>query len=178
MLGVRNGWTHTELKRAGGRTWIIEIAARQGGGYTSDMLQAVYGIDPLRTLLLLVTEGVVQLAANVAPRCCVVMKRFVHHGVALRLGSQRIGPPQLVRQEEGTQLHWLLYPSESTPRLLFGPPHNYHNTYAALLVTGPSARPILRTVELVERSLLPRIVDLPSMLAYPLAKLLHLATQH
>ena len=50
-VGMQWGWAHVEIKWAAGVAYVIEIAARPGGGYTRAMLRTAYNIDPRAVLI-------------------------------------------------------------------------------------------------------------------------------
>jgi biotin carboxylase len=88
LLGMRNGWTHTEVKLWHGEPYIIELAARMGGGYFQQMIQEVYGIDRIE-LLMSVMKGKDILPLG-SPRKVVIGKRVVGYGVKYVYGYPRI----------------------------------------------------------------------------------------
>jgi hypothetical protein len=49
-LGIQNGWSHIEVKIHNGKVYVMEAAARMGGGYFSTAIELVYGINMKKSL--------------------------------------------------------------------------------------------------------------------------------
>jgi biotin carboxylase len=50
-VGIEWGWAHVEIKFEAGVAYVIEIAARPGGGYTREIVRLAYNLDMRRILI-------------------------------------------------------------------------------------------------------------------------------
>jgi len=78
-LGVHNGWTHTEIKLSEGEAYVMEIAARMGGGYIREMVAEAYGLDMERVAADLQLGGPAPRLP--AQRATVIGREVVAHGI-------------------------------------------------------------------------------------------------
>lgn len=132
-MGIRNSWTHTELKLDGGKATVVECAARMGGGYFEILFQEVYGINRMKMLLNLFVKG--EAIDQPQPCQCAAARRIVVYGPLSRrrlIGATRIFDDAAVK---------LLWPPKVTEidRELAGPPFDFNNTLCELVVFGPNA---------------------------------------
>lgn len=127
-LGIQRGWTHAEVKLCNGEAWVMEIAARMGGGYTRELVRAAYGLDMLGAWFDFVrwgkrpTLGPVQAHAQ--------GQRFVVPGVAFvwALGGTTSPDVLLVERES----------SRRRRGLVLGTPYSYEGTIAAYILRAAS----------------------------------------
>jgi hypothetical protein len=154
-LGIRYGWTHAEIKLWRGEPWVIEIGARMGGGYTRDIVQAVYGLNMLQALFDYVATG---SRPSLGPARCVALgRRFVVSGVSVVWN----GCP--VDRLPGNG-HVTFVPRESARRrrgVLLGVPYSYGGTVAAYLFSAEDKTELDRLDAEVGATLAPRLVEIP-----------------
>ena len=133
-LGIRNGWTHTEVKLNGNKAVVIESAARMGGGYFEDLTNAVFGINRMGVLIGMFLGN----EPTQAPECRV-------HAAARRLvvyGAQRmriLGNPEILTRDSRVKLVWP-YNIDDISRSLAGPPFDFNNTLFEFIALGESSR--------------------------------------
>lgn len=131
-LGIRNGWTHTEVKLDGGRAVVIECAARMGGGYFENLFALAYDLNRLRMLIdLHVGSHAVappEIRRHVAARRIVVSGPSRYR--ALENAATLFSDPRVT----------LVWPSAVShiDRELAGPPHDFNNTLCEFIVCGRS----------------------------------------
>lgn len=132
-LGIRTGWTHTEVKLAGPRAIVVECAARMGGGYFEDLYREVYGVNRMAMLMALHLG-----------ECPTAEPRIRTHAAARRLVVY--GPPRRRTLENAAALFApddvrLVWPARiaDIDRPLAGPPFDFNNTLCEFIATGPSA---------------------------------------
>jgi hypothetical protein len=146
-VGIRAGWTHVEIKLENGVPFVMEAAARMGGGYTRDLVREVYGIDMLRALV----DGHLGAPAPAPPepRKAVVARRLICPGVSLVVGVGGL-------DEAKRRPDFRLVTSESMPRprgLVLGMPYSYGGTLLSYFVSGGSPSDALEKSEDVARRL-------------------------
>jgi biotin carboxylase len=132
-LGIRNGWTHTEVKLDSRGPVVIECAARMGGGYFEQLIEEVYGIDRLRVLIDLFLGR--DLPCRAEPRCQVAARRFVVYGGPRRM---ELLNPEEVLSAAGIRLIWPKTP-DLIGRTIAGPPDDFNNTLFEYFAYGETA---------------------------------------
>lgn len=129
-LGIQRGWTHAEIKLWNGEAWVMEIAARMGGGYTRELVGAAYGLDMLSAWFEFVRWGT---RPTLGPAQAHAQgQRFVVPGVAFVWNLGCTGHPDA-----------LLVERESSHRrrgFALGTPYSYEGTVAAYILRAPSRR--------------------------------------
>ena len=150
-LGIRNGWTHTEVKLHGGAAVVVESAARMGGGYFENLLDAVYGINRM--------EMLIEMFCGIVPRW--VPEALVHAAarrvVVYGAPSMRVlSNPEILTRDSRIKLVW---PQSvgAISRQIAGPPFDFNNTLFEFLALGDStqeatelADSIIRDTKLLE----------------------------
>lgn len=135
-LGIRNGWTHTEVKITGTRAIVVECAARMGGGYFENLFREVYGLNRMEMLVTLFRGA--ESMPEPLPRTHAAGRRVVVYG-APRLRTV----PNAVHllSQENVRLVW---PArvQDIDRELAGPPFEFNNTLFEFIVTGGSAEQV------------------------------------
>lgn len=131
-MGIRNGWTHTEVKLDENKATVVECAARMGGGYFENLFREVYGIDRMAMLVDLYL-GHAAVAAP-TPRRHAAARRLVVYGSAKRrtlLNAQDLFSDERVR---------LVWPDDiaKIDRELAGPPFEFNNTICEFIAVGAS----------------------------------------
>lgn len=142
-VGIRNGWTHTEVKLDGERATVVECAARMGGGYFEDLFREVYGIDRMAMLIDLHLGRL--SPAPPPPRRHAAARRLVVDGPPRR--RMLVNAARLFA-EERVMLVWPTALSE-IDRELAGPPHTFNNTlceFIALGATGDEASAVANRI--------------------------------
>jgi hypothetical protein len=136
---------------------VMEVAARMGGGYTRDLVRAVYDIDMLRMLLDL-HRGRVSVPTLVA-RGAVAAQRIVADRVSMVLGVSGLdravaeGSVRIV-ESESPKRRWGVF---------LGVPYSYGGTILAYFVTGGTPEEAACRASNAARKLQPRSIsiDLP-----------------
>jgi ATP-grasp domain len=154
-LRIRYGWTHAEIKLWRGDAWVMEIAARMGGGYTRELVQAVYGLDMLEALFDYAGTGKRPVLGP--PRGVTLGRRIVASGVSLVWGASAID--RLAAEGRIT-----LVPRETSSRrrgLFLGVPFSYGGTIAAYLLSARDHAELMRLAAEVDALLGPKQVQIP-----------------
>ena len=128
-VGIRNGWSHTEVKLWRGQVWVIEVAARMGGGAFECMNRRAYGLD--MTSHLIDTMCGVGDIPEIRRQACVASSRLGLPGPAIVLGVA--GLKDLCRHP------W--FEAMSGPRqrgAVMGPPWGWSNTVLEYVVSASS----------------------------------------
>lgn len=155
-LGIRNGWSHVEVRLQAGRAVTIEAAARMGGGYFEQLTLRAWGIDRMAALIDLHLG--LPLPGD-APRQHVVGRRVLVNGVrwvALRRGAAACARP-------GVQLVWPASIS-AVRRIAVGPPHDFKNTLLEYVVGADTPAGADRLADTVEAEATPLTLPLPAAL--------------
>jgi biotin carboxylase len=153
-LCIEQGWAHVEIKLHDGVAHVIEIAARNGGGYTREMIRLAYGIDPRKTLVdhHLGIPPVQPLRQSNT----VIGRNVLARGLSLAWG---------VRGRD----RWLGHRSfrEITrrvrgglPRLVAGPPYSFDSTLMSFFVFDPDRERALETFAAADATIAPRCLEL------------------
>ncbi|MFI5302966.1 MAG: acetyl-CoA carboxylase biotin carboxylase subunit family protein, partial [Polyangiales bacterium] len=118
-LGFDNGWAHVEVMEHRGSAAVVEVAARMGGGYHEELIDAVYELDRMR-LLIDLHLGPLTLPPLV-PRAVVVGRRVVTSGVTFVRPLRSIAA---LVERRGARL---VFPSDDRQisRVVVGPPYGY-----------------------------------------------------
>lgn len=155
LLGMRNGWTHTEVKLWHGEPYIIEVAARMGGGYFQQMIQEVYGVDRIE-LLMSVMKGRDILPLR-PPRKVVIGKRGVGYGV--KYVWRMDGLDKLRRSSSISVVECQL--NTHGRGLIVGPPYGYLNSLFEYFVFGETAQQALSTLKEMEQLMVVHAITIP-----------------
>lgn len=155
VLGVRSGWTHAEIKLWNGEAWVMEIAARMGGGYTRELVEEVYGLDMLEVQLDHALRGTVPVLGP--PRGVALGRRIVVSGVTVvwdagaidRLAAE--GRVRLVARESGPKRRGIF----------LGVPFSYAGTIVAYLVRAADRPSLDRLRAEIDRAIAPRRLRIP-----------------
>ena len=131
-MGIRNGWTHTEVKLDGNKATVVECAARMGGGYFENLFREVYGVDRMAMLVDLYL-GRSAITAP-APRRHAAARRLVVYGSKKR---RTLPNAQDLFSDERVRLVW---PDDiaKIDRELAGPPFDFNNTLCEFIAVGAS----------------------------------------
>ncbi len=133
-LGIRNGWTHTEVKLQGEQAVVVEAAARMGGGYFEDLIQMVFGIHRMSVLIRMYLGN--EPAQTPAPRVHAAARRVVVYG-AERI--RQLHNPEILTRDSRIKLVWPRSADEIN-RKLAGPPFDFNNTLFEFIALGEGAR--------------------------------------
>ena len=155
LLGMRNGWTHTEVKLWHGEPYIIEVAARMGGGYFQQMIQEVYGVDRIE-LLMSVMKGRDILPLG-PPRKVVIGKRIVGYGAKY---VWRMDGLDKLRRSSGISVIGCQLNTNGRG-LIVGPPYGYLNSLFEYFVFGETAQQALSTLEEMEQLMMVHAITIP-----------------
>ncbi len=133
-LGIRNGWTHTEVKLHGGAAVVVESAARMGGGYFENIIYAVFGIDRMKMLIEMfrgiMPGGAPEILVHAAARRVVV-----YGGASMRVLSN----PEIITRDSRIKLVWPQSVGDIRRRIA-GPPFDFNNTLFEFIALGDSAQ--------------------------------------
>lgn len=135
-MGIRNGWTHTEVKLDGNKATVVECAARMGGGYFENLFQDVYGINRMAMLIELYLGRSITTAPM--PRLHAAARRLVVFGPQCRTILRNACE---LFSDERIRLVW---PDTiaKIDRDLSGPPFEFNSTlceFIAVATTGKEA---------------------------------------
>jgi len=131
-MGIRNGWTHTEVKLDGHKSTVVECAARMGGGYFENLFQDVYGINRMAMLIDLCLGR--STTAAPTPRLHAAARRLVVYGPAQ---LRKLRNAHDLFADDRVRLVW---PDAITKidRELAGPPSEFNNTLCEFIAFGAS----------------------------------------
>lgn len=130
-VGIEWGWAHVEIKFENGVAYVIEIAARPGGGYTREMVRMAYHID-MRRLLMDAHLGNLP-AQPQTPTNTVFGRNVVSEGIELVFSilglaaARRSGGFMEVRNR-----------FRGVPRVFLGPPLSFDSTIMSFFTFDPS----------------------------------------
>ena len=133
-LGIRNGWTHTEVKWHGDQVLVVESAARMGGGYFEELIETVFGIDRMGMLIGMYRGNAPSQAP--ASRVHAAARRVVVYG-AERMRILR--NPEILTRDSHIKLVWPRRVDQIN-RIMTGPPFDFNNTLFEFMAVGTSAR--------------------------------------
>lgn len=155
-LGIRFGWTHAEIKLRNGEAWVMEVGARMGGGYTRELVRAVYGFDMLDVLLDAYAGG---RAPVLGPaRGIVVGRRFVVSGLSVVWGGRGSADDAL----DG-RVTFLPRESKSTRRGLFlGAPYSYDGTVSAWMLHARDSAELAELSARFGAEFAPKQIEIPT----------------
>jgi biotin carboxylase len=146
-MAIRNGWTHTEIKISDLGAFVIECAARMGGGYFETLYREVYGIDRMFVL-----------ASLFSSRDTIPMPVARTHAAARRVVVY--GPEKMRIVKNVETLFYdkrvkLLWPASVSAinRKLAGPPIDFSNTLLEFVALGST----FEEAEMVADRLLERV---------------------
>jgi biotin carboxylase len=132
LMGIRNGWTHTEVKLDGTRAIAVECAARMGGGYFETLFQEVYGLHRMQMLMLLFCSP--DLPQKPAVQAFAAARRLVVYG---SLGRRVLPAAAELFRPANVKLIWPEDPA-AISRELAGPPIEFNNTLFEFVALGSS----------------------------------------
>jgi hypothetical protein len=155
LLRMRNGWTHTEVKLWRGEPYIIETAARMGGGYFQRMIQEVYGIDRVELLMdMLVGRNIPPIEP---PRKVVIGKRVVGYGSNY---VRRVDG--FIRLKNSNNISIVDSQLNINGRgIIVGPPYGYLNSLFEYFVFGKTVQQALSTLEETEQFIRVHTIPIP-----------------
>ena len=130
VMGIRNGWTHSEVKFDGTVAIVVECAARMGGGYFEHLFDVVYGIDRMAMLIDLHLGRAPP--APPRPRRHAAARRLVVYGPPRQ--RTLVNAPCLFADER-VNLVWPAAISE-IDRVVAGPPFTFNNTLCEFIAVG------------------------------------------
>jgi len=157
-LGIKNGWTHIEVKIYNNKIYIIEAAARMGGGYFEEMIQEVYGIDRMRLLIDIHLQKKIDKLP--LPLKIVNGRRIVSYGMAYVL---RVYGVNKILENHNARLVWPGNPKKMK-RLVIGPPYDYKNTIFEYFITGQSMAEIENICRKLDNELMILKFPVPSVI--------------
>ena len=143
-MGIRNGWTHTEVKLDGTKAVVVECAARMGGGYFENLFTEVYGINRMSMLIDLYLGR--DVTREPAPHRHAAARRLVVYGPASRRSLRKA---DTLFSDRHIRLIW---PDTiaKIDRELAGPPFDFNNTLCEFIAVGATSE---EAAELADRLL-------------------------
>lgn len=132
-MGIRNGWTHTEIKLQGTAAVVVECAARMGGGYFENLFCEVYGLNRMDALLALFLDD--KPMVKPIPRVHAAARRVVVYGPSRKRSLEN---GESLFASDRVKLVWPTSPAK-IDRELAGPPFDFNNTLFEFLALGKSA---------------------------------------
>lgn len=156
LLGMRNGWTHTEVKLWQGEPYIVETAARMGGGYFQRMIQEVYGIDRVELLMDMLRGR--DIPPLEPPRRVVIGKRVVGYGT--KYVWRVNGLDKLKNSNNISVVECQL--NINGRGMIVGPPYGYLNSLLEYFVFGKTVQQALSTLEEIEQLIEVHTIPIPN----------------
>jgi hypothetical protein len=155
LIGMRNGWTHTEVKLWRGEPYIVETAARMGGGYFQRMIQEVYGIDRVGLLMdILKGEAIPPLGQ---PRKVVIGKRVVGYGINYVLGVRGLDRLKNLNDTSVVESQLNIHGRG----MIVGPPYGYLNSLFEYFVFGKTVQQARSTLAETEQLIKVHAIPIP-----------------
>jgi len=146
-IGVEHGWTHVEIKLHDQAATVVEIAARNGGGYTRDMVKLAYRLD-MRRVLIDSHLGTRPTQPSVEMNT-VIGQNMVAYGLTLAFttnGLTACKREACFREVNQRLPRWV-------PRLFAGPPYSYDNTIMSYFVFHPNGEQALALFQKMKASI-------------------------
>jgi biotin carboxylase len=130
-VGIEWGWAHVEIKLEEGVAYVIEIAARPGGGYTREIVRLAYNLD-MRKILIEAHLGILPAQAPHAENV-VFGRNILSEGIELVFS---IAGLTVARKSGGfieARNRFL-----GVPRIFLGPPLSFDSTILSFFAFDPS----------------------------------------
>lgn len=142
-LGIRNGWTHTEVRVSENAVVPIECAARMGGGYFEDLIRTAWSIDRMDWLIRLFRgERMPEYRPIPQP---VSGRRLVVYGDSRR---RTLANATALFKRRNVKLLWPDIP-EKISRSLAGPPSEFNNTLFEFMTFGSTPSEVRRDADAI-----------------------------
>jgi biotin carboxylase len=142
-VGIQWGWAHVEIKFEEGVAYVIEIAARPGGGYTREMVKLAYDLDMRRILIgahLSSMPAQPHRAENV-----VFGRNIVSEGIELVFSM-----PGLAAARKSGGFMEVRNRFQGVPRIFLGPPLSFDSTIISFFAFDPSPERAAETFNLLD----------------------------
>ena len=130
-VGIEWGWAHVEIKFENGVAYVIEIAARPGGGYTREMVRMAYHID-MRRVLIDAHLGNLPAQPQI-PTNTVFGRNVVSEGIELVFSM-----PGLAAARRSGGFMEVRNRFRGVPRVFLGPPLSFDSTIMSFFAFDPS----------------------------------------
>jgi biotin carboxylase len=130
-VGIEWGWAHVEIKFEEGVAYVIEIAARPGGGYTHEIVRLAYNLDMRR---ILIEAHLGSLPAQ--PLCSenvVFGRNIVSEGIEWVFSM-----PGLAAARKSGGFMEVRNRFRGVPRIFAGPPLSFDSTIMSFFAFDPS----------------------------------------
>ena len=161
-VGIEWGWAHVEIKFEEGVAYVIEIAARPGGGYTREIMRLAYNID-MRKILIEAHLG--SLPAQ-PPRAenVVFGRNILSEGIEWVFS---IAGLTAARKSGGFMEVWNY--SQGVPRIFLGPPLSFDSAILSYFVFDPSPEKAAEVFQRLDALIRVRRLRFPVKSPAPLA---------
>ena len=161
-VGIDWGWAHVEIKLEEGVAYVIEIAARPGGGYTREIVRLAYNLD-MRKVLIEAHLGT--LPSQPARAENVVFGRnIVSEGIEWVFSMPGLGA---ARKSGGFMEVRNRF--RGVPRIFLGPPLSFDSTIMSFFVFDPSPERAAETFKRLDAQIRVRRLRFPMKSPAPLA---------
>jgi len=130
-VGIEWGWAHVEIKFEEGVAYVIEIAARPGGGYTREIVRLAYNLD-MRRILIEAHLGFLP-AQPLRAENVVFGRNIVSEGIEWVFSM-----PGLAAARKSGGFMEVRNRFRGVPRIFLGPPLSFDSTIMSFFAFDPS----------------------------------------
>ena len=130
-VGIEWGWAHVEIKFEAGVAYVIEIAARPGGGYTREIVRLAYNLD-MRRILIEAHLGFLP-AQPLRAENVVFGRNIVSEGIEWVFSM-----PGLAAARKSGGFMEVRNRFQGVPRIFLGPPLSFDSTIMSFFAFDPS----------------------------------------
>ena len=130
-VGIEWGWAHVEIKFEEGVAYVIEIAARPGGGYTREIVRLAYNLD-MRRILIEAHLGFLP-AQPLCAENVVFGRNIVSEGIEWVFSM-----PGLAAARKSGGFMEVRNRFRGVPRIFLGPPLSFDSTIMSFFAFDPS----------------------------------------
>ena len=130
-VGIEWGWAHVEIKFEEGVAYVIEIAARPGGGYTREIVRLAYNLD-MQRILIEAHLGFLP-AQPLRAENVVFGRNIVSEGIEWVFSM-----PGLAAARKSGGFMEVRNRFQGVPRIFLGPPLSFDSTIMSFFAFDPS----------------------------------------
>ena len=161
-VGIEWGWAHVEIKFEEGVAYVIEIAARPGGGYTREIVRLAYNLD-MRKILIEAYLGALPEQPPGAENV-VFGRNIVSEGIEWVFS---IAGLTAARKSGGFMEVWNYF--QGVPRIFLGPPLSFNSTILSFFAFDSSGEKAAETFKRLDAQIRVRRLRFPVKSPEPLA---------
>ena len=161
-VGIEWGWAHVEIKFEAGVAYVIEIAARPGGGYTREIVRLAYNLD-MRRILIEAHLGFLP-AQPLRAENVVFGRNIVSEGIEWVFSM-----PGLAAARKSAGFMEVRNRFRGVPRIFLGPPLSFESTIMSFFAFDPSPERAAETFNRLDAQIRVRRLRFPMKSPAPLA---------